>query len=116
MNILLLLLPYWTPLIPPMGISCLKSHLQKNGYEVKTVDFSVHSDFKQLYENYFDILRDVVPEKNRGNFFPKKEPKLSQPNATIVDRLAYYRRKYGENFRIKSNHSIPMNGRIIKNE
>jgi len=68
-KILLMLLPFWTPLLPPMGISCLKSHLQAHGYPVKAVDASAHPDFKQLYEDYFNVLRKAVPEKKQGNFY-----------------------------------------------
>ena len=40
-KILLVLLPFWTPQIPPLGISCLKSFLQARGYGIKTVDVNV---------------------------------------------------------------------------
>jgi radical SAM superfamily enzyme YgiQ (UPF0313 family) len=69
MNILLLLLPYWTPLIPPMGISCLKSYLQRFGYCVKTDDANTLDVFKKIYTRYFDILREAIPGDKRGNFF-----------------------------------------------
>ena len=47
-KILLGLLPYWTPLTPPMGISCLKSFLQQHHYEVKTVDLNVKGVFRKI--------------------------------------------------------------------
>jgi radical SAM superfamily enzyme YgiQ (UPF0313 family) len=68
-KILLVLLPFWSPLIPPIGIACLKSYLQQHNYEVKTVDANVEIDFNELYDRYFDILRQHVPENKRGNFF-----------------------------------------------
>ncbi len=68
-KILLVLLPYWTPLIPPMGISCLKSFLQRNDYDVTTEDGNVINEFKELYNRYFNTLSEIVPEDNMGNFF-----------------------------------------------
>ncbi|HLP45577.1 MAG TPA: radical SAM protein [Candidatus Kapabacteria bacterium] len=68
-KILLVLLPYWTALIPPMGISCLKTFLQNHGYDVKTDDPNIIHEFKKIYNTYFDTLKEIVPEKQRGNFF-----------------------------------------------
>ena len=68
-KILLILLPYWTPLIPPLGISCLKGFLQQYGFEVTTVDANVDIQFTQFYDRYFAALRAAVPQEKRGNFF-----------------------------------------------
>ncbi len=68
-KILLGLLPYWTPQIPPLGISCLKSFLQDRGFEVTTVDANVEKESRSIYDKYFDILRKYVSEKKRGNFY-----------------------------------------------
>ncbi|MCP4156922.1 MAG: B12-binding domain-containing radical SAM protein, partial [bacterium] len=68
-NILLLSLPFWTPLIPPLGPACLKSHLQKKGHSVKAVDANVEDGFKEIYNNYFDKLKERVPEEKKGNFY-----------------------------------------------
>ncbi|WP_010248516.1 B12-binding domain-containing radical SAM protein [Acetivibrio cellulolyticus] len=67
-KILFMLLPFWTPLIPPLGISCLKSYLGKRGYCSKTVDANVELEFMEVYKNYFDILRSYIPLEKRGNF------------------------------------------------
>lgn len=67
--VLLLLLPFWTPLIPPLGISCLKSYLSSYGQRVKTYDANIEPQFKDLYNQYFLILKDIVPENKRGNFY-----------------------------------------------
>ena len=40
-KILLGLMPIWDPLIPPLGISYLKSFIQNHGYHVKTMDANV---------------------------------------------------------------------------
>lgn len=68
-KILLALLPFWMPLIPPMGISCLKNFLQPHGYRVKTVDANVEVEFKQIYDNYFNLLEKCIPENKKGNFY-----------------------------------------------
>ena len=68
-KILLGLLPFWTPLIPPMGISCLKSFLREYGYPVKTFDFTVKEAFSETYNRYFNTLKGCIPEPKRGNFY-----------------------------------------------
>lgn len=68
-KILLALLPFWTPQIPPMGISCLKSFLQSHGFAVKAVDANPEDRLRAIYNNYFDALRESVSENKRGNFY-----------------------------------------------
>ena len=68
-KILLILLPFWTPMIPPLGITNLKSYLQAHGFVVKTADANIETDYKEIYDTYFDCLRQCVPEEKRGNFF-----------------------------------------------
>ncbi|HLP47957.1 MAG TPA: hypothetical protein VK469_18585, partial [Candidatus Kapabacteria bacterium] len=68
-KILLLMLPFWTPLVPPQGICHLKNFLQHHGFKVKTKDANIVDEFKELYNKYFDVLRKYVPENKRGNFF-----------------------------------------------
>ncbi len=68
-KILLTLLPFWSPLIPPGGISCLKSFLKKNGYNVKTADANVDETLRDAYYKYFDVLKKCVPENKQGNFY-----------------------------------------------
>ena len=69
LRVVLAMLPYWTPLIPPQGIGMLKSYLQKHGYYVKNVDPNVDEVFKKIYTDYFDKLLEFVPVSNRGNFY-----------------------------------------------
>lgn len=68
-KILLAMLPYWDPMIPPNGIAHLKAFLQKHGYAVKGVDVIVEEVFQDIYNQYFKILEQCVPEDHRGNFF-----------------------------------------------
>lgn len=68
-NILFLLLPFWTPLIPPLGISCLKSYLSKYGYNSITVDANTNIKFEETFHNYCEILKRHIPENKRGNFY-----------------------------------------------
>ncbi|MCU0287975.1 MAG: radical SAM protein [Acidobacteria bacterium] len=68
-KILLGLLPFWTPWIPPTGIAQLKHFLQGYGYKVKTVDATVEKNFKALYHKYFNRLKQYIPENKQGNFY-----------------------------------------------
>jgi radical SAM superfamily enzyme YgiQ (UPF0313 family) len=68
-RILLLVLPLWEPLIPPMGISSLKSFLRRYGYNVKTEDANTREELREPFDRYFDNLKKLVPGKKRGNFY-----------------------------------------------
>lgn len=68
-SILLMTLPFLTPLIPPMGISCLKGYLQANGCRVKTADAMADMEIRESCYRYFDTLEGYIPEKKRGHFF-----------------------------------------------
>ena len=68
-KILLIMLPFWTPLVPPQGISYLKHFLQHHGYTVKAKDGNTDEKFKELYNKYFDILKEYVPPDKQGNFY-----------------------------------------------
>jgi radical SAM superfamily enzyme YgiQ (UPF0313 family) len=68
-EILLGLMPYWTPLIPPMAISYLKEYLKRHGYSVTIVDLNIEVEFKELYHAYFNKLKEFVEESKRVNFY-----------------------------------------------
>lgn len=68
-KILLVLLPFWASLIPPMGISGLKSFLQAHGFLVKAVDANVRPGFREIYDDYLNTLEQSVPPEKRGNFY-----------------------------------------------
>jgi hypothetical protein len=68
-KILLLLLPFWTPMIPPGGIASLKVFLQGHGYEVKTADANIEKTPRALYFDYFTRLRQHIPENKKSNFY-----------------------------------------------
>jgi radical SAM superfamily enzyme YgiQ (UPF0313 family) len=67
-KILLMVLPFWTPLIPPAGISCLKSFLQSHGYEVKTADANIEPRLRGCYDRYFNVLKRLIPEEKQSIF------------------------------------------------
>jgi len=60
--------PFWSPLTPPLGISLLKGHLGKHGYNVVLHDFNADDELWQIVDRYFAILREAVPEHKQGNF------------------------------------------------
>lgn len=67
-DILLSLLPFWEPQIPPLGISSLKAFLEKNDYNVKTKDFNTLETFSEIHNRYLKILETFIPGNKRGNF------------------------------------------------
>lgn len=68
-KILLVMLSYWTPLVPPQGISALKHFLRHHHYIVKTKDTNTDEEFKTIYDRYFNVLQKYVPIEKQGNFF-----------------------------------------------
>ena len=68
-KILLMVLPFWDPLVPPQGISYLKFFLQHHGYIVRTKDCNTMDEFKTLYHKYFGLLKQFIPGNKQGNFF-----------------------------------------------
>jgi radical SAM superfamily enzyme YgiQ (UPF0313 family) len=68
-KILLLLLPFWDPQIPPLGLACLKSYLGRHGYEARTVDANLEVQFRELYDRYFELLKEYIPVEKQGNLF-----------------------------------------------
>ena len=68
-KILLVTLPFWSPLIPSQGIAVLKSFLQRFGYRVKAIDATSENLFLEFYNTYFQILKDEIPLTHRGNFY-----------------------------------------------
>jgi radical SAM superfamily enzyme YgiQ (UPF0313 family) len=68
-KILLILLPFWAPQIPPLGMACLKSHLPRYGYRVNTADANSEVNLNNIYHQYFDAVKEYVPEARSGNFY-----------------------------------------------
>ncbi len=68
-HILLMMLPFWPPQIPPMGISCLKSYLVPRGCRVTAIDLNTDNRLRGFYYNYFETLGKYIPPEMRGNFY-----------------------------------------------
>lgn len=68
-KILLGLLPFWDPQIPPLGLACLKSFLQERNYIVKTWDSNIDGAFRDVHDNYFKSLGSWVPADKQGNLY-----------------------------------------------
>ncbi|TBO44297.1 B12-binding domain-containing radical SAM protein [Pedobacter kyonggii] len=64
----LMLLPFWSPFIPPLGISILKSFLNTYGnFEIKTHDLNAAPEFLETHRTYMALLKKGLPEKYQGN-------------------------------------------------
>lgn len=68
-KILLGLLPFWDPQIPPLGLACLKRFLQQHDYVVKTWDSNIDADFRDVHDKYFKRLASGVPADKQGNLY-----------------------------------------------
>ena len=68
-KILLALLPFWDPQIPPLGLACLKSFLQMHSYAVKTMDANLEPQFRNARDNYFAVLEKNIPSSKQGNLY-----------------------------------------------
>ena len=68
-KIVLALLPYWTPQLPPMGISCIKTYLKERGFKhVIGIDANTDMQLRFRYDNYINRLKEIVPLSKQGNF------------------------------------------------
>lgn len=70
-KILLMLLPFWDPQIPPLGISCLKSFIQQNqkGYRIETKDANIVESFREIHVKYFDTVKRNIPENKTRHLY-----------------------------------------------
>ena len=64
-KILLILMPFWDPQIPPLGISGLKSCIQQYKYKVKSIDANVNEDFREICNKYFELIKKYIPGNKR---------------------------------------------------
>ncbi len=64
----LMLLPFWAPMTPPLGISVLKGHLQHHGVRVSCTDLNNNQALYGITNRYFQILRTAVPAERHSNF------------------------------------------------
>lgn len=85
-KILLALLPFWTPLIPPLGISLLKSYIQHFGFDVTTVDGNKSIELMGEYYKYNDLLKKFIPDKMKGNFYNIAQKVLSDHLMAYINR------------------------------
>jgi radical SAM superfamily enzyme YgiQ (UPF0313 family) len=69
MNVLLALLPFWDPQVPPVGIASLKSFISRRGYRVKTVDANLEEDFRGIRDEYLRRLEASIPEEKRRHLY-----------------------------------------------
>jgi len=67
-KILLMVLPFWPLLIPPLGIASLRSYLGKNGYDVSAVDANTEMEFMDLLQRYTATLKQIIEDERLGNF------------------------------------------------
>lgn len=69
-KVVLSLMPFWTPLIPPQALAQLKGFIKEHSeHQVKTIDYNVMVEFREFYNKYFSTLRSFVPEEKCGNFY-----------------------------------------------
>jgi radical SAM superfamily enzyme YgiQ (UPF0313 family) len=67
-KILLALAPFWPPLSPPLGISCLKSYLSQFGYDVAISDMNTTPVLWNYRNEYLSKLSNIIPVTHHGNF------------------------------------------------
>lgn len=74
-DILLVLMPFWPPLIPPLALANLKSFIQNDNndnhagyhYKVKTIDFNTIEPFDEFGNNYFNTLKNYLTSDKMAN-------------------------------------------------
>jgi hypothetical protein len=69
-KILLIQMPFLTPLNPPLGIACLKGYLNRHGYgNVKSVDTMAVMTLREKVYEYYKVLESFIPADKKGNFY-----------------------------------------------
>lgn len=93
-NVLLANLPYWMPLVPPMGIAVLKNALRDQGHRVKTVDLNIEKEFKEPYNRYFDTFKKFIPKNKKDNVYNIGHDVLQQhmmAHINFIDEKEYFK-------------------------
>lgn len=67
MQIRLSIMPFWSPLTPPLGIACLKSYLEQYGYKVHTKDYNALSPLFDYGSRYISLIKSFTPSDKMGN-------------------------------------------------
>jgi radical SAM superfamily enzyme YgiQ (UPF0313 family) len=92
-KILLMLLPFWPPFIPPMGIASLKGYLNRyNIYDIKNYDLNVNPKFLMIQDNYLNHLKIILPEDKIGNI------NTDGKDILMYHSLAYLNRNEGKTY------------------
>lgn len=86
-TILLVLMPFWDPQIPPVGLAALKGFLRAHRFRVKTVDANVEAAFRDLYNRYFDSIRNYIPEEKRRHLLNIGIDVLRNHSMAYLNRL-----------------------------
>ncbi len=69
-KILLVHMPFLTPLNPPLGIACLKGYLMAYGYRnVKLVDAMGDMILREKVYEYYRVLESFIPKEKKGNYY-----------------------------------------------
>lgn len=105
-KILLSILPFWAPLIPPLGIANLKSFLDKKGYEVIAVDANATDDFRDFSTTYFDIIKKVVSPEQWRNFYVVGKDVLQNHMMACFNRSAGDESRYLELVKVLVNRTF----------
>lgn len=67
MQIRLSIMPFWSPLTPPLGIACLKSYLEQYGYKVHTKDYNALAPLFDYGSRYISLMKSFTPPDKMGN-------------------------------------------------
>lgn len=67
MKIRLSIMPFWSPLTPPLGISCLKAYLEQYGYDVHTTDYNTISRLYSYGAQYISLIKSYISSEKIGN-------------------------------------------------
>ena len=64
-----MLLPFWDPQIPPLGIACLKRFISSHDFPVKTADANVEENLRECRDRYYRVLKESVPANKRRHLY-----------------------------------------------
>lgn len=114
MKILLSLMPFWSPLAPPLGISLLKSYLGRHGFDANIYDFNTEDELWQFLDQYLNIIGQSVPADKQSNFHMVGHDVLSNHLMAYLHKNSDHQYIELVKFLMKKNYYVDIDNNVAE--